>query len=342
MNLKFLRKLPTPIELKQIYPISDKIIELKKNRDNIIREIISGKSDKLILIVGPCSAHDEMAVLDYTKRLSKLQIKYEEKILIIPRIYTIKPRTDGSGYKGLLHQPNHRQNPDILKGIEAMRCLHINVAKESGLTAADEILYPEIFRYINDVVSYVSVGARSVENQFHRLVASGLDCACGMKNPTFGDFNVLINSIKAAQSSHSFMYRGWEVESFGNDLTHAILRGYTDINGFMHSNYDIKSIEKLLSMYHNLKNPSVIIDVSHANSNKNYKKQHEIALQVMKMRSENSKLKSFIKGIMIESFIEEGKQTYSENIYGKSITDACIGWIQTEELISEIAEYEKK
>ncbi len=340
MRFNFIKKLPTPKELKEIYPINKSLYNLKLNRDREIENIFLGLDKRFIVIVGPCSAHDRDSVLDYCVRLSKIQDKLTSKLLIIPRIYTNKPRTNGSGYKGLLHQPDPNKEPNMLDGIIAIRNLHLDVLEYSGLSTADEMLYPENHRYINDILSYVAVGARSVENQFHRLAASGVGIACGMKNPTFGDFNTLINSVYAAQNPHTFIYRGWEVTTDGNELAHCILRGYTDRSGRNIPNYHLNDVLNLykINMNNNIKNPSVIIDLNHSNSNKDYKKQIDIAYNILDYRKNDITLQKFIKGFMIESFIVEGCQPVNGEIYGKSITDPCLGIEDTENLLNYIAE----
>ncbi len=341
MNMQFYRKLPIPMEIKEHFPAGIEVKTARERTINTLKNIFSGRSDKFILIIGPCSADREDAVLDYLYRLREVSEKVKDKILIVPRIYTNKPRTTGEGYKGMLHQPNPNADPDILKGIVATRKLHMRAIEETGFGCADEMLYPENHRYISDLVAYITVGARSVENQQHRLTASGLDIPVGMKNPTSGNLPVMINSIKAAQNSHIFCYRGWEVKSTGNPFAHAILRGYTDMDGTSHPNYTYDDILNLTMLYSNaeLKNPACIIDTNHANSGKSFLMQPEIAKKIIEIRTSNSEIKTFVKGLMIESYIEDGYQEISSNeIYGKSITDPCLGWTKTESLIYNIAE----
>lgn len=340
MNFNFIKKLPIPLELKKMLPINKELQLIKIKNDNKIKDIISGKDNSFLIIVGPCSAHDRDAVLEYVDKLKNVQNKIKDKIFIVPRIYTNKPRTDASGYKGLLHQPNPNENPNFLDGLIAIRQLHMDVLKYTGFSSADEILYPENFRYINDLISYAAIGARSVENQFHRLCASGLDIACGMKNPTSGNLKTLINSIKAANDKHAFIYRGWEVETPGNPYTHAILRGYIDWNGESHPNYNINNIKRLYKLFtdNSISNSSVIIDTNHSNSNKNYKKQVEIAMNIVDYKNKYPEISKFIRGLMIESFLVEGCQNINEGTYGKSITDPCLGFKETEELLYRIAD----
>ncbi len=339
-NMNFIRKLPIPMDIKAQYPICDKMIKLKEQRDAEIKDIICGKSDKFLLIIGPCSADNEDSVIDYITRLRKVQEKVEDKIFIIPRIYTNKPRTTGDGYKGMLHQPDPSQGEDMLEGVVAIRKLHMRAINETGFTCADEMLYPENYRYLSDILSYVAIGARSVENQKHRLTASGLDIPVGMKNPTGGDLSVMMNSITAAQHAHTFIYRGWEVKSTGNDLAHAILRGYVDKQGKSLSNYHYEDLLNLCELYDKsgLKNPSAIIDTNHANSGKRYLEQERIAKEVIHSRTSNSDIKKLVKGLMIESYIEDGSQKPEEGVYGKSITDPCLGWEKSEKLILELAD----
>ena len=339
-NLKFIRKLPIPMDLKAEYPLKAEYAEAKKIRDKEIANVFTGSSDKLILIIGPCSADREDAVLDYISRLAKLQEKVNDKILIIPRIYTNKPRTTGDGYKGMLHQPNPEKSEDMLEGIIAIRRLHTRAIEETGLFCADEMLYPENYRYLSDLLSYVAVGARSVENQQHRLTASGIDIPVGMKNPTGGDISVMLNSITAAQHSHTFLYRGWECVSSGNPLAHAIMRGYVDKHGTSIPNYHFEDLASLYRDYaaRNLENMAVIVDTNHANSGKKYLEQTRICKEVLHSCRHSDEIKSMVKGFMIESYIEDGSQKIGENIYGKSITDPCLGWDKTERLVLDIAE----
>lgn len=339
MGMEFLRKLPIPKSIKEQFPLPDRFRALKERRDLEIRDILSGKSDKLLLIIGPCSADCEDSVLDYISRLRKVQDKVSDKLLIIPRIYTNKPRTTGEGYMGLLHQPDPNEKPDLLKGIIAIRNIHLKTITETGFTCADELLYPENYRYLSDILSYVAIGARSVEDQQHRLVASGLDVPVGMKNPTGGDLNVMLNSVKAAQGSYKFLYRGWEVVSDGNEYAHCILRGYTDALGRRVPNYRYDDLAALNELYsqRGLKNPSVIVDANHANSGKDPLKQPEIIRDVMKSRRENADIGKLVKGFMVESYIEDGCQKVGGGVYGKSITDPCLGWEKTKKLIFGLA-----
>ena len=343
MNMEFRRKMPIPKEVKEMYPISEELVKIKEKRDNEIKAVFSGKSDKFILVIGPCSADSEAPVLEYVTRLKKVADQVSDKLVIIPRIYTNKPRTIGDGYKGMLHQPDPSGNPDILKGIIAIRELHTRVLRETGLSTADEMLYPDNHRYLSDLLSYVAVGARSVENQQHRLTASGASVPVGMKNPTSGDTSVMLNAINAAQSSHTFIYRGWEVESQGNDLTHAILRGYVDEEGKSHPNYHYEDLYNLAVEYEKkgFKNPAIIVDCNHSNSGKKYLEQIRIAKEVLHSTRHNELVNKMVKGLMIESYIEDGTQKVEECIYGKSITDPCLGWEKTEKLILEIAELRK-
>lgn len=338
--MKFFRKLPVPKELKEQFPADERIVKIKQERDPEIRRIFEGKSDKLLLIIGPCSADREDAVLDYLTRLSKVQEKVKDKIMIIPRVYTNKPRTTGGGYKGLVHQPDPEKKPDMLQGIIAVRELHQRAILESGLTCADEMLYPENHRYVSDLLSYVAIGARSVEDQQHRLTASGVGIPVGMKNPTGGDLSVMMNSITAAQGQHVFLYRGWEVQSLGNPYAHALLRGYVDKHGKTYSNYHYEDLNELFELYQesSLKNPGVIIDTNHANSGKHYLEQIRIAKEVMHSCHLSKDIRGLVKGLMIESYIEDGNQLVGGGCYGKSITDPCLGWEKSERLIYEIAD----
>ena len=340
MNMEFKRKLIIPKEIKEMFPVTEEMAALKAQRDEEIKDIISGRSKKFMLIIGPCSADNEDAVIDYILRLRKVQEKVADKIFIVPRIYTNKPRTTGKGYKGLLHQPDPNMNEDMLKGIIAVRETHIRAVKETGFTCADEMLYPENHRYLSDLLSYVAVGARSVEDQQHRLTASGLDIAVGMKNPTSGDFSVMMNSITAAQSSHTFIYRGWEVTSKGNPYAHAILRGYVNKRGRSLPNYHYEDLITVCDMYHQegLENPAIIVDTNHANSGKKYMEQIRIAKEVLHSMRSNADIGNMVKGLMIESYIEDGCQAIGEGVYGKSITDPCLGWEKSEKLIYELAE----
>ena len=340
MDMKFFRKLPVPKELKEQFPADERIVKIKQERDPEIRRIFEGKSDKLLLIIGPCSADREDAVLDYLTRLSKVQEKVKDKIMIIPRVYTNKPRTTGGGYKGLVHQPDPEKKPDMLQGIIAVRELHQRAILESGLPCADEMLYPENHRYVSDLLSYVAIGARSVEDQQHHLTASGVGIPVGMKNPTGGDLSVMMNSITAAQGQHVFLYRGWEVQSLGNPYAHALLRGYVDKHGKTYSNYHYEDLNELFELYQesSLKNPGVIIDTNHANSGKHYLEQIRIAKEVMHSCHLSKDIRGLVKGLMIESYIEDGNQPVGGGCYGKSITDPCLGWEKSERLIYEIAD----
>ena len=337
----FKRELFNPQEIKEMYPASPEGLEIKKLNDKEIRDVLRGASDKLILVIGPCSADREDAVLDYIGRLRPVQDKVKDKIVIIPRIYTNKPRTTGAGYKGMLHQPNPVANPDILKGLMSIRRMHVRAMNEFGFSCADEMLYPENHHFLSDLISYVAVGARSVEDQQHRLTASGLDVPVGMKNPTSGDLSVMMNSIRAAQGSHIFIYRNWEVESKGNPYAHAILRGFVDNYGKTHPNYHFEDLMMLARMYAeatSLRNPAVIVDCNHANSDKKYLEQIRIAKEVLHSTRHSDEVRKMVKGLMIESYIEDGAQSLGGCVYGKSITDPCLGWEKTERLIYEIAD----
>ena len=341
MSMHINHHLPAPADLKEEYPLSQAVAGLKRERDRELRDIFTGKLDKFVVLVGPCSADNEDAVCEYVSRLGKLKDRFSEKIMLVPRIYTNKPRTTGEGYKGMLHQPSPDKAPDLLNGIIAIRKMHIRAIEESGLTAADEMLYPENRSYLDDLLSYEAVGARSVENQQHRLTAIGMDIPVGMKNPTSGDFSVMLNSVKAAQSSHRFLYRGYDVSTDGNDLAHVILRGGVDKYGTCVPNYHYEDLIRLLDMYQkrDLKNPAAIVDVNHSNSDKKFKEQIRIVSEVLHSRNYNSELKKLIKGVMIESYLVEGNQPISsERVYGKSITDPCLGWEDTERLLYKIAE----
>ena len=326
--------------MKEEYPVSAQVVATKAERDDEIRAIFEGKEDKLILVIGPCSADNEDAVIDYISRLRKVQDKVADKIFMIPRIYTNKPRTIGIGYKGMLHQPDPEKETDMLKGIIAIRQMHKRAVEETGFTCADEMLYPENHRYVSDLLSYVAIGARSVEDQQHRLTASGVGIPVGMKNPTGGDLSVMMNSITAAQGQHVFLYRGWEVQSLGNPYAHALLRGYVDKHGKTYSNYHYEDLNELFELYqeHELKNPGVIIDTNHANSGKHYLEQIRIAKEVLHSCRLSKDIKGLVKGLMIESYIEDGNQPIGGGCYGKSITDPCLGWEKTEKLIYELAE----
>lgn len=340
MNLEFKCKLPTPQAVKDMYPLSSELSQIKAQNDKEIQAVFTGESDKLILIIGPCSADREDSVLDYISRLRTVQEQVKDKIVIIPRIYTNKPRTTGDGYKGMLHQPDPNSSPDMLLGLISIRKLHIRALEETGFSCADEMLYPENHHYLSDVLSYVAVGARSVENQLHRLTASGLDIPIGMKNPTSGDLSVMMNSITAAQHSHTFVYSSWEVRSKGNPLAHAILRGSTNKYGRSLSNYHYEDLRLLDELYekHGLQNPGVIVDTNHANSGKRWDEQPRIAKEILHSTRVSDRLRKLVKGLMIESYIEDGCQKPDGGVYGKSITDPCLGWEKTEKLILEIAD----
>ena len=340
MNMHFHRKLPIPQDVKREYPLTERMEKVKAERDEAIREVFDGRSDKFILVIGPCSADHRDPVLAYIEKLRRLYEQVSDKILIIPRIYTNKPRTTGQGYKGMLHQPDPEGKPDMYKGIVAIRELHLAALRDYDFTCADEMLYPENYRYLSDLLSYVAVGARSVEDQQHRLTASGVDAPVGMKNPTGGDLSVMMNSIVAAQSSHTFLYRGWEVTSEGNPYAHAILRGYIDYAGNNVSNYHYEDLLHVQNLYEkfNLKNPSVIVDTNHNNSGKKYLEQIRIAKDIVYSRSQNPDIKRLVKGLMIESYLEDGAQAIDAHVFGKSITDPCLGWEKTERLILDIAD----
>ena len=340
MNMNFKRKLPIPKEIKEQYPLTAELARVKEARDRQIADIFTGKDNRMVLIIGPCSADREDAVLDYCHRLAHLQEVVKDKLLLIPRVYTNKPRTTGAGYKGLLHQPDPEGKPDMLQGVIAIRRLHTNVLAETGLSTADEMLYPDNYRYLSDLLAYVAVGARSVEDQQHRLTSSGISVPVGMKNPTGGDLSVMMNSINAAQHSHTFIYRGWEATSTGNPYAHAILRGYTNKHGDPRPNYHYEDLMFLHRLYEEqgLQNPAVIIDANHANSGKDPFQQGRIIREVLQSRGFDSGIHSLVKGFMVESYIEDGNQKIDGGVYGKSITDACLGWEKTERLIFEIAQ----
>lgn len=340
MGFHFIKKLPTPDEIRREYPLSEKVSKIKEERDAMIQDVFTGVSDKFLVIIGPCSADNEDAVCDYVNRLAKVQKEVADRLILIPRIYTNKPRTTGEGYKGMVHQPDPEKKPDLLAGLIAIRKLHIRAIEETGLTAADEMLYPENWRYLSDVLSYVAIGARSVEDQQHRLTVSGMDVPAGMKNPTSGDFSVMLNSVVAAQQSHSFIYRGWEVKTTGNELAHVVLRGAVNKHGNNLPNYHYEDLTLLLEKYdeRDLKYPSAIIDVNHSNSNKQYAEQVRIVKEVLNSRKLNSRMKKLVKGVMIESYLEPGSQEIGtgSHVYGKSITDPCLGWDESEKLIHTI------
>ena len=340
MSFKYLKTLPTPEELRAQYPVPKELAELKKQRDAMISDVITGKDDRLLVIIGPCSADNEDSVCDYVSRLTKIQEDVKDRLIIIPRVYTNKPRTTGEGYKGIASQPNPEEAPDMLKGLIAMRQLHIRAAAESGLTSADEMLYPENWGYVEDLLSYVAIGARSVEDQHHRLTVSGFDVASGMKNPTSGDLSVMLNSVYAAQHPHHFVFAGHEVETTGNPLTHVILRGAVSKHGNCTQNYHYEDIMRLIERYNtmDLVHPAAIIDANHANSNKKFKEQIRIVKEVMHNRQLSNDIRTLVKGVMIESYIEEGNQKICDHVYGKSITDPCLGWADSKKLIYDIAD----
>ena len=339
-NMNFKRKLPIPKEIKEQYPLTAELSRVKASRDKEIADVFTGKSDKMVLIIGPCSADREDAVLEYCERLAKLQEAVSDKLVLIPRVYTNKPRTTGDGYKGLLHQPDPRKTSDMLEGVIAIRRLHTNVLANTGLPTADEMLYPDNYRYLSDLLSYVAVGARSVENQEHRLTSSGIDIPVGMKNPTSGDISVMLNSIMAAQHPHTFIYRGWEVDTTGNSLAHAILRGYVNKHGESMPNYHFEELERLYNAYtaKGLQNMALIVDANHANSAKKYQEQPRICKEVLHSCRHSGDIKSMVKGFMVESYLEPGCQKIGDGVYGKSITDPCLGWDETIRLVQDIAD----
>ena len=340
MNMIFKRKLLIPKEVKEMYPISPEGALAKRANDALIQAVFTGESDKLLLVIGPCSADREDAVIEYVSRLRGLQERVADKIVIVPRIYTNKPRTTGAGYKGMLHQPNPQEHSDMLRGLISIRKLHMRAINESGFSCADEMLYPEHHRFLDDLLSYVAVGARSVEDQQHRMTASGLDVPVGMKNPTGGNLSVMMNAIKAAQAGHTFIYRNWEVESKGNPLTHAILRGYVDSHGITHPNYHYEDLAHLYELYEQsgLVNPAVLVDTNHCNSGKRYGEQIRIAKEVLHSTRHSVEIRRLVKGLMIESYLEDGCQKPGEAVYGKSITDPCLGWEKTERLVLDLAD----
>ncbi|MEG1992309.1 MAG: 3-deoxy-7-phosphoheptulonate synthase [Acetivibrio sp.] len=340
MGLNYIRKAVSPKELLERFPLPKEHALLKEVRDKEIRDVFTEDSDKFLVIVGPCSADNEDAVCDYISRLAVIQEKIKDKIILIPRIYTNKPRTNGTGYKGMVHQPDPEKKPDLCEGLIAIRKMHLRAIAETHLFAADEMLYPDNWSYLEDILSYVAIGARSVENQQHRLTVSGIGIPCGMKNPTSGDYTVMLNSCIAAQSKHTFFYRGWEVKSEGNPFAHTILRGSVDKYGVAFPNYHYEDIKRLLEHYHDfdLKNPAAIIDANHSNSNKCYYEQPRIISEILHSRKVSGEIRRFVKGVMIESYIEEGSQSVHEHTYGKSITDGCIGWGETETLLYKIAD----
>lgn len=339
-NARFIRKLPIPMEIKKEFPLSQQVSATRLARVEEMRAILDGRDRRLMLIIGPCSADREDSVMDYVHRLVPVQEQVKDKLLIVPRVYTNKPRTNGAGYKGMLHQPDPSKKPDMLAGIIAIRRLHTRVVEETGFACADEMLYPEDHRYLSDILGYVAVGARSVENQQHRLVASGLDIPVGMKNPTGGDLSVMMNSIYAAMGDHMFLYRGWEVETYGNPYAHAILRGCVNERGESRPNYHYEDLVQLYKLYTEraIKNPACIVDCNHANSGKQYLEQTRIAKEVMHSKRYSADINALVKGLMIESYIQDGSQKITECTYGKSITDACLGWEKTRQLIFDLAE----
>ena len=340
MAFEFINKLPTPAEIKEQFPLPTELIAHKAERDEEVKKVISGESDKFLVIIGPCSADNEDAVLDYTSRLIDVQEKTKDRLVIVPRIYTNKPRTTGDGYKGMLHQPDPEKRPSMAEGLHAIRHMHMRVLKETGFSTADEMLYPDNVSYLDDIMSYIAVGARSVENQQHRLVVSGMDVPAGMKNPTSGDLSVMLNSVVAAQVPHDFIFRGWEVQCPGNPLSHTILRGAVNKHGQTIPNYHYEDLRLLYELYmkRNLKNPACIVDTNHSNSGKQYMEQIRIAKEVLHSRRHSDDIKNLVKGLMIESYIEPGSQKIGEHCYGKSITDPCLGWDDTERLLYDIAE----
>jgi 3-deoxy-7-phosphoheptulonate synthase len=344
MSFEFLNQLPTPADIKREYPLSPELRELKKRRDVMISDVITGRDNRFLLIIGPCSADNEDSVCDYVSRLTKIQDEVRDQLILIPRIYTNKPRTTGEGYKGIASQPDPEKAPDMVEGLIAVRKMHIRAIAESGLTPADEMLYPDNWGYVEDLLSYVAIGARSVEDQHHRMTASGFDVASGMKNPTSGDFSVMLNSVYAAQHPHHFVYRGYEVETTGNPLTHVVLRGAVSKYGNNSENYHYEDLILLHNMLNerDIINPAAIVDTNHSNSGKKFKEQIRIAREVMHNRLLSTEIKNLVKGLMIESYIEEGNQPIGEHIYGKSITDPCLGWEDSKRLIYEIAEMNAK
>lgn len=340
MGFTYLRQIPSEEKILKELPSTPQIEQLKRERDKEIIDIIRGKSQRMLVIIGPCSADDEDAVSEYARRLGRLQDTVKEKLVLVPRVYTNKPRTTGQGYKGMMHQPRAHEEPNIVEGLKAIRRMHIRILKETGLSAADEMLYPENYPYLSDLLSYVTIGARSVENQHHRLTVSGLDIPVGMKNPTSGDLTVLLNSIQAAQAPHVFTYNRWEVKTPGNPFAHSILRGAINKNGQSIPNYHYEDLSKFADSYlkREFKNPAIIIDTNHANSSKMYKEQPRIALEVMRSIRHSRTLKSLIKGFMIESYLEEGAQEIPAKVFGKSITDPCLGWEDSQKLVLNLAQ----
>ena len=340
MNMVFKREMPTANVIQEMYPLTEAMRQRKKENDEAVQAVFTGASRKLLLIIGPCSADREDAVLEYIGRLRRLQEKVQDKITMVPRIYTNKPRTTGEGYKGMLHQPDPTHSPDLLRGLLSIRKLHIDALEQTGFSCADEMLYPENHRYLSDCLSYVAVGARSVENQLHRLTASGLDIPVGMKNPTGGDLQVMMNSVRAAQHGHTFVYSGWEVQSSGNPMVHAILRGYSNKHGRSVPNYHYEDLRFLYDLYEGsgLANPAVIVDCNHANSGKQFDQQPRIAMEILHSMRVNEDIRSIVKGLMIESYLEDGCQKPEDGVFGKSITDPCLGWEKTETMVLELAD----
>ncbi|MGN0243253.1 MAG: 3-deoxy-7-phosphoheptulonate synthase [Lachnospiraceae bacterium] len=340
MSIQFVKPIPSAGEIKNWQPMTDDLIAIKKKNDAAIRDVITGASDKFLVIIGPCSADNEDAVLDYMTRLTKVQEKVADKLIIIPRIYTNKPRTTGDGYKGMFHQPDPEKAPDMLEGLLAIRKMHIRAIRETGFTAADEMLYPGNWQYMDDILSYVAIGARSVENQQHRLTVSGMDVPVGMKNPTGGDFNVMMNSVTAGQHPHTFLYSGWEVNTSGNPLTHTILRGSVNKHGQALPNYHYEDLIRVIDLYQKfeLQNPACIVDANHSNSGKQWDQQPRIVKEVLHSRSLSPEIRDLVKGVMIESYIEDGAQAIGAGCYGKSITDPCLGWDKSEQLLYDIAD----
>lgn len=340
MSFEFIKKLPTPAEIRKELPLPAELARIKEERDAEIRDVLTGKSNKFLVIIGPCSADNEDSVCDYVNRLARVNEKVKDKLILVPRIYTNKPRTTGEGYKGITSQPDPEKKPDFLAGLMAMRKMHIRAIKETGLTAADEMLYPENWGYVSDILSYVAIGARSVEDQQHRMTVSGFDVPAGMKNPTSGDMTVMLNSVVAAQHAHSFIYRGWDVDTSGNPLAHTVLRGAVNKRGQVLPNYHYEDLRLLCELYaeKNLKNPACVVDTNHSNSNKQYLEQIRIAKEILHSRRYSDDIHKLVKGLMIESYIEDGSQKIHDHVYGKSITDPCLGWEKTERLLFEIAE----
>lgn len=340
MSFTYLQRIPTPAEILRMMPMAEKLKKIKAKRDKDILSVLKGKDSRLLLIIGPCSADDEDALSEYVRRLAVLQDKVKERLILIPRIYTNKPRTTGAGYKGMLHQPRAAEGPNISQGIKAIRRMHLRVLSESGLTAADEMLYPGNYPYLEDILSYVTIGARSVENQEHRLTVSGLDIPVGMKNPTSGDLNVLLNSVQAAQIPHTFIYNGWEVKTTGNNLAHCILRGAINRHGQSIPNYHYEDLTQFAGLYlqRKLINPAIIVDTNHANSDKDFRQQPRIAEEVMRSVNRSKLLKKMVKGLMVESYLKEGSQEVKGKVFGRSITDPCLGWDDTKELILKLAD----